>query len=185
MLYRILIGMIPTVLIALFVSGAIPIGSVLPTNEYRATAAPSDRTSDVRPARNVPGAGGGDDLDRALLQADGEAQASVIAVCGRHQIVEVALVQIRGMRIEAAEHAVDGAADQLLLVDLVDIFGLDAIEDADELVEVAIGIDLDLSKRGGGGGEDGDGADEGERAEEVAGHDVPDMVRFRRLVQGL
>ncbi len=38
MLYRVLIGMIPTVLIALFMTGAIPVGSVLPTQEYRSSA---------------------------------------------------------------------------------------------------------------------------------------------------
>ena len=38
MLYRVLIGFIPMLLVALFVSGAIPLGSVLPTSEYRSSA---------------------------------------------------------------------------------------------------------------------------------------------------
>jgi hypothetical protein len=38
MLYRVLIGLIPTVLIALFMTGAMPAGGVLPSSEYRSSA---------------------------------------------------------------------------------------------------------------------------------------------------
>ena len=55
MLYRVMIGMIPTVLIALFISGAIPMSSVLPTSGYHASAAKGGaNTSDSRSARNLP-----------------------------------------------------------------------------------------------------------------------------------
>ena len=46
MLYRVLLGIIPMLLAALFLTGAIPLGSVLPTTEYRSAKAglPEDRT---------------------------------------------------------------------------------------------------------------------------------------------
>ena len=72
------------------------------------------------------------------------------------------------MRIEAGEHAVDRAADQGLVVDLLDIFGADPLEHAHELVELAIGVDVDRGEGGGGGGNERDRADEGEGAEEIA-----------------
>ena len=51
-LYRILIGMIPTVLIALFVSGAIPISSVLPSAGYHSSI--DEKSKDARGGRNLP-----------------------------------------------------------------------------------------------------------------------------------
>lgn len=38
MLYRVMIGIVPMILVALFVSGAIPLGNVLPSTEYRSSA---------------------------------------------------------------------------------------------------------------------------------------------------
>ncbi len=52
MLYRVLIGIIPTVLIALFMTGAIPLGSVLPTQEYRSSAV---RAADGKEAKEEAG----------------------------------------------------------------------------------------------------------------------------------
>ena len=127
----------------------------------------------LMPARSAGvSAGGGDHLHRAVLHRDGEAEAAIIAVGRRHQALEAARVEIGGVRIEAGEHAVDRAADQLLVVDLLDIFGADPLEHAHELVELAIGVDVDLGERGGGGGDQRDGADEAERADEIAGHAV-------------
>ncbi len=117
-------------------------------------------------------------LDRAVLHGDGEAEAAIIAVGGGHQAAEAALVEIGAVRIEAVEHAVDGAADQGRVVDLVDIFGLHPLEHAHELVDLTIGADVDLGQGGGRGGDEGDRADEAERAEEVVGHDVPAVVAF-------
>lgn len=37
MLYRVMIGIVPMILVALFVTGAIPLGSVLPSTEYRSS----------------------------------------------------------------------------------------------------------------------------------------------------
>jgi hypothetical protein len=38
MLYRAIIGFVPMLLVALFVTGAIPLSSVMPAQEYRSTA---------------------------------------------------------------------------------------------------------------------------------------------------
>ena len=46
------------------------------------------------------------------------------------------------MRVEAGEHAVDRALDQLLVVDLVDVVGADALEDVHEGVEPLVGVGL-------------------------------------------
>ena len=91
------------------------------------------------------------------------------------------------MRIEAVEHAVDRAADQLLVADLVDIFGLHPLEHGHELVDLPDRAGIDLGEAGGGGGDEGDRADEAEGAEEIVGHDCPDVgVRrgFYRLNRG-
>ena len=58
-------------------------------------------------------AGRRDHLDRAVLHRDGEAEPAIIAVGRRHQRAEAARVEIGAVRIEAGEHAVDRAADQL------------------------------------------------------------------------
>jgi hypothetical protein len=55
MLYRVLIGLIPTVLIALFMTGAVPMGSMLPASEYRSSAVRAeDKTGDAGSAANLP-----------------------------------------------------------------------------------------------------------------------------------
>ena len=126
-------------------------------------------------------AGRRDHLDRAVLHGDGQAEAAIIALGGRHQAVEPALVQIGGMRIEAVEHAVDRAADQGRVVDLVDIFRLHPLQHGHERVDLAIGIDIDLGERGAGGRNERDGADEAERTKEVVGHKGPAQNEFSGL----
>ena len=81
-----------------------------------------------------------DDLDRPVLDADRQAQPAIFA---RHLIVEIlgfGGVHIVGMRIEAGEHAVDRAVDQLLVIDLVDIIAADAFEHVHQRVEFLVGI---------------------------------------------
>ena len=53
--------------------------------------------------------------------------------------------QIARVRIERGQHALDGGADQLLLVRRIDIFGADAVEDLAEQREV--GVDLAVGSR--------------------------------------
>ena len=45
---------------------------------------------------------------------------------------EAGAVEIGGMRIELGEHAVDRAADQLLVVDRLDVVGLDQLVDREQ-----------------------------------------------------
>ena len=58
--------------------------------------------------------------------------------------------QIARMRVERGQHALDGGADQLLLIGRIDIFGADAVEDFAEQVEV--GIDLVRRRAASAGG---------------------------------
>jgi hypothetical protein len=55
MLYRALIGIVPMILIALFVTGAIPLSSVVPSSEYRSSVVEGeDKASGIRSARQLP-----------------------------------------------------------------------------------------------------------------------------------
>jgi hypothetical protein len=85
------------------------------------------------------------------------------------------------MRVEAGQHAVDRTAISRV-VDLVDIFGFHPFEHAHELVDFAIGTDVDLCERGAGRGNDGDGADEAERTQKIIGYGSS-RIEFRRLLQ--
>lgn len=71
MLYRVLIGLIPTVVIALFMTGAIPLGNVLPTTEYRSSAVRAAEAKDGAAKRDAPSTPEGK-LSRAvgLLSSD-------------------------------------------------------------------------------------------------------------------
>jgi hypothetical protein len=57
MLYRALIGIVPMILVALFVTGAIPLSSVVPSGEYRSPVVQAEeRTSGIRSAGQLPDA---------------------------------------------------------------------------------------------------------------------------------
>src|SRR3546814_8687128 len=111
-----------------------------------------------------------DHLHRAVLESDGEAEAAIFAIGRHHQALEASFIEIGAVRIEAGEHAVDGAPDQRLVINLLDIFGADALEHVPELVELAIGIDVDGGDGGGRGGGEGDSADEAELGEKIFGY---------------
>ncbi len=111
-----------------------------------------------------------DDLHHSVFHRDVEAEPAVIAVGRGHQRLVASLVHIGAVRVEARQHSVDGAADQGLVVDLLDIFGTDPLEHAHELIELAIGVDVDRCERGARRRDDRHRADQGERAEEVVGH---------------
>ena len=90
--------------------------------------------------------GRGDDLDRAVLGRNGQAEPAVIAVGGGLELGEVGCLGIAGMRVERGQHAVDRALDQRMVVDLVDIVGAHPLEHADERLQLLVGV-------GVGGGE--------------------------------
>src|SRR3546814_4508559 len=53
-----------------------------------------------------------DHLHRAVLESDGEAEAAIFAIGRHHQALEASFIEIGAVRIEAGEHAVDGAPDR-------------------------------------------------------------------------
>ena len=63
--------------------------------------------------------------------------------------------QERGVRIERLEHPLDGAVDQLIVFDLLDVAVLDVRQDAREDVELVVGA-VFLGDRGGGAPDEGD-----------------------------
>jgi hypothetical protein len=101
-----------------------------------------------------------DHLHGAVLERDVEAEATIFAVRGRHQRTEALLVKIGAVRIQAGEHAVDRAAQELLVVDLLHILRADAVEDVHELIELAHAVRFRRGEGGGRRGNDCDGADE-------------------------
>ena len=70
------------------------------------------------------------------------------------------------MRVERGQHAVDRALDQGLVVDLVDIIGLDPLVDAHELLELLV-----IGRVGGGEGA-GRRRHQRERAEQREGRKI-------------
>jgi hypothetical protein len=54
MLYRVLIGFLPMILIGLVVTGAIPIGNVVPTSEYRSSAVGAGAEEAPKPGQLGP-----------------------------------------------------------------------------------------------------------------------------------
>jgi hypothetical protein len=54
MLYRALIGIVPMILVALFVTGAIPLSSVVPSGEYRSPVVRAEpKPGQLGPVRNA------------------------------------------------------------------------------------------------------------------------------------
>jgi hypothetical protein len=80
----------------------------------------------------------GDDLHRAVLDADRDPEAAVIAVGRGLQHIEVGRLDEARMWVERGEHAVDRALDERMVVDLVDILGFHPLVDAHERLELLV-----------------------------------------------
>ena len=78
------------------------------------------------------------DLDEAVLLGDLDAEPAELALGLHPHVVEVPGGQVARMRIQMRQHPVDRALDQLLVLDLLDIGGADALEDVAEEVELLV-----------------------------------------------
>ena len=77
-----------------------------------------------------------DDLDQAVFHAHLDADADEAAGRGLAEFLEGLLVEVLRMRVEAGDHAADRVADELLLVDRLDVVALDHAEDRRELLKL-------------------------------------------------
>ena len=73
-----------------------------------------------------------DDLDQAVLHRDLDAESAELALGLDLHVPIFFGVQIARMRVERGEHAVDGRLYQLLVADLLDIFGANPLVDVAE-----------------------------------------------------
>ncbi len=69
-----------------------------------------------------------DHLDEAVLHPDLDAEAAELALRADLQLFERLRIEIGRMRVEPREHAVDRLGDQLLVLDRLDVVGLDGAE---------------------------------------------------------
>jgi hypothetical protein len=114
----------------------------------------------------------GDDLHEAVLHRDLDPEPAELAP-RLHLHVAVAVgVEVARVRVERAQHPVDGRLDQLLVRGLLDVLGADALEHVAEQLQVTerVAGRLDAAgerAEGGAGGERRDG-DEAEPQRNLA-----------------
>src|SRR5207237_3806036 len=87
---------------------------------------------------------GRDHLDESILGADLDAEAAEFTLRAHLQVAIGFLVEERGVRIEAGEHAVDRFLEELAILDRLDVVALDA---AEHLAEEAQVVDRQLQRR--------------------------------------
>ena len=74
-------------------------------------------------------------LHQAVFHADLDADADELAAGLLAEFLQRLLVEVLRVRVQPGDHAGDGVADELLLVDLLDIVALDHAEDGGELLQ--------------------------------------------------
>ena len=82
---------------------------------------------------------GRDHLHEPLFHPDLDAEAAELALRAGLEILEGVDVEVGRVRIEARQHAVDRLGDELLVLDGLDVVGLDATEDVGEGADVLDG----------------------------------------------
>lgn len=80
-----------------------------------------------------------DHLDEAVFAADLDAQAAELAAGAFLQLGEVLRAEVGGVRVEVAEHALDGVLQQGLVVHWLDIGGLHPVENLGEGTQLVEG----------------------------------------------
>src|SRR5262249_45676702 len=73
------------------------------------------------------------DLDRRILRHDLDAHTGVGAHGAQADLFEFLAVEVGGMRIERGHHATNGFFHERVVIDLVDVFALDALVHLREL----------------------------------------------------
>ena len=79
---------------------------------------------------------GGDHRQASILKADFDADAAERSFGGLPQALEFVAVQVSGVRVQFAEHAAHGVANQRAVVDLFDVGALDTLEDFGKRLDV-------------------------------------------------
>ena len=93
--------------------------------------------------------GGRHHLHRTVFGGDGEAKTRIFAIGRLLQIGVIAAIQITRVRIKAGQHAIDGTADQRLVVHLVHIGHAHPLEHVHQRVEFLVGIGFGGGLHGG------------------------------------
>ena len=75
----------------------------------------------------------------AVLDANFKAQAAELALRGHLQFLERLGIQEIGMRIEPADHAVDGFLDEFFIGNRFDVVALDLAEDGRQELQILVG----------------------------------------------
>jgi GrpB-like predicted nucleotidyltransferase (UPF0157 family) len=99
--------------------------------------------------------------------------------------LEVAGVEEAGVWIEAGEHAVDRALDQLFVIDLLDIVAANLLEHVHELVERLVAAGFPIGERGGRGGDERERAKGNGAPEEIGSHCCPESWHQAASIGGL
>ncbi len=89
------------------------------------------------------------DLHGTIVLDNGKSEAGIITVDHCFEALEIAAVEIAGVRIERGQHAIDHAANEHVVFDRLHITGLDALIDRQNLGEFGTGTAIDLRKAGG------------------------------------
>jgi hypothetical protein len=98
------------------------------------------RSADLTPARKAGVSSiGGNDADRAVLDADLDAEAAELALRGDLEVLERFRVEEVGMRVQPVHHSVDRFLDELFVRDRLDVIALDPAEDRGQQLEVFVG----------------------------------------------
>ncbi|MGY4570613.1 hypothetical protein ACVWY5_003683 [Bradyrhizobium sp. USDA 3256] len=114
-------------------------------------------------------------LDEAVLHGDLDAEPAELAMRGLLHLRPALLVHVAGVRVERGDHAVDRALDELGVLGLLDVVGLDLLEHLAEQVELRIGVAVVGMRGGVGDGEQMRALRRGHEQGETRARDRPEQ----------